>query len=307
MEACIYDEQVAEEVEQQLSSVQVALVWVNPVQAGKTRAQLNALLRRVSDRGVLVSAHPQTISQLGTKQVLFDTRRMSWSADVKMYTGLAELRAALEEAGPEARVFKQLGGNDGHGVFRVQRVGGAWLVRHAASGSLELTLTLEQLLALLAPYLKASGRIIDQAFQERIAEGTVRCYLVRDQVVGFGAQAVNALCPPGPDGTVPLLTKRVYYDAQEASFQALRAQMGREWLPELGPLLGLDRGDLPLIWDANFLLGPRVHGLHSYRLGEINVSSVYPFPDAALKPLARATRAALERQSLDGAGGEALD
>ena len=47
-----------------------------------------------------------------------------------------------------------------------------------------------------------TGRIIDQAYQERLPEGMVRLYLVRDEVVGFGHQAINALFPPSP-GAAP--------------------------------------------------------------------------------------------------------
>ena len=37
---------------------------------------------------------------------------------------------------------------------------------------------------------------------------------------------------------------------------------------------------LPLLWDANFLLGPKDnYGKDTYVLCEINVSSVYPYPE----------------------------
>jgi hypothetical protein len=57
-------------------------------------------------------------------------------------------------------------------------------------------------------------------------------------------------------------------------------------------LLGIDIADLPVIWDCDFLLGPRNNaGEDTYVLCEINVSSVAPFPDAAVEPLARAVLA----------------
>ena len=50
---------------------------------------------------------------------------------------------------------------------------------------------------------------------------------------------------------------------------------------------------LPLLWHANFLLGPKTaSGEDTYVLCEINLRSVYPFPDEALEPL---VRTALER------------
>jgi hypothetical protein len=56
----------------------------------------------------------------------------------------------------------------------------------------------------------------------------------------------------------------------------------------LAKLLELDRRDLPVIWDADFLYGPRTAaGENSYVLCEINVSSVFPIPDQAPEEIAQ--------------------
>jgi hypothetical protein len=53
---------------------------------------------------------------------------------------------------------------------------------------------------------------------------------------------------------------------------------------------------LPVIWDADFLYGPKdAIGADTYVLCEINVSSVYPFPDDALPSLAAETLAQIKR------------
>ena len=53
-------------------------------------------------------------------------------------------------------------------------------------------------------------------------------------------------------------------------------------------MLEIQRRDLPLIWDADFMLGPPTsNGSDRYVLGEINVSSVFPIPDEALAEIAR--------------------
>ena len=58
--------------------------------------------------------------------------------------------------------------------------------------------------------------------------------------------------------------------------------MEDEWTPQLTSLLDMARPDLPMIWDADFMLGPKgADGTDSYVLGEINVSSVFPIPDEA--------------------------
>jgi len=50
-----------------------------------------------------------------------------------------------------------------------------------------------------------------------------------------------------------------------------------------------------MLWDADFFYGPKdAEGADTYVLCEINVYSVYPFPDAALAPLAREVGAHLQ-------------
>ena len=58
----------------------------------------------------------------------------------------------------------------------------------------------------------------------------------------------------------------------------------------------LEKAQLPILWDADFLYGQKdADGADTYILCEINVSSVYPFPDDALGPLAAETFAQIER------------
>ena len=54
--------------------------------------------------------------------------------------------------------------------------------------------------------------------------------------------------------------------------------------------LGIDAASLPIIWDADFLYGPRTaSGEDTYVLCEINVSSVFAIPDQAPAAIARLT------------------
>ena len=76
--------------------------------------------------------------------------------------------------------------------------------------------------------------------------------------------------------------------------------MESEWTPQMMQLLGIDTDSLPIIWDADFLYGPRdAAGQDTYVLCEINVSSVFPFPEQA--PLEIARLAMTRLQSKDGA------
>ena len=81
---------------------------------------------------------------------------------------------------------------------------------------------------------------------------------------------------------------RLYTSSTDPRFQRLRRLMEDEWTPQLISLLDIRRSDLPMIWDADFMLGPSgADGTDSYVLGEINVSSVYPFPSDAPAAIAR--------------------
>jgi hypothetical protein len=140
--------------------------------------------------------------------------------------------------------------------------------------------------------------MIDQAYQARLPEGMIRCYLVHDRVAGFGHQAVNALYPAPPGArpeAAPQPGPRLYHPATLAEFQPLTRRLEQEWLPAVQRLLDIETAQLPVLWDCDFLLGPRNDaGEDTYVLCEINVSSVSPFPDAAVEPLARATLARVQ-------------
>jgi hypothetical protein len=75
-------------------------------------------------------------------------------------------------------------------------------------------------------------------------------------------------------------------------FQSLKHQLELEWLPAVQHLLGIDTAQLPVLWDCDFLLGPKNDaGEDTYVLCEINVSSVSPFPDSAVEWVAKAALA----------------
>jgi hypothetical protein len=76
--------------------------------------------------------------------------------------------------------------------------------------------------------------------------------------------------------------------SRETLSQALRAKMQNEWTAQMMAVLGIDVASLPIIWDADFLYGPRTaSGDDSYVLCEINVSSVFAIPDQAPAEIAR--------------------
>ena len=309
-EPAVYDEETEDEVRRQLLAVDGVLVWVDPIQQGKSRTELDALLRDVAARGPWVSAHPDVILKMGVKEVLYRTKHLGWGTDTQLYRAAAEFAAAfpsrLQETGP--RVIKRNRGNGGLGVWKVELVSApaneAPLVRvlEARRGSLPEELPLSEFLTRCEPYFAADGCIVDQPYQPRLPDGMIRCYMGVDKVVGFGHQLIKALIPPppeGPDSPAAQPGPRIMHGAEAEPFQGLRAKMEAEWTPQMIEILGIDKASLPIIWDADFLYGPRTQsGEDSYVLCEINVSSVFAIPDQA--PAAIAHLASTKLRSARG-------
>jgi hypothetical protein len=295
----VYDDDIVGEVREQILAVDGVLVWVDPIHEGKTRSVLDAMLRDVASRGPWVSAHPDVILKMGVKEVLHRTKHLGWGTDTHLYRTAADFTdvfpSRLQSAGP--RVLKRNRGNGGQGVWKVELisklVGDASVVRvlHAQRGSKPEEMPLAEFMTRCETYFAADGCIVDQPFQPRLPEGMIRCYMGVDKVVGFGHQLIKALIPPppeGPDSPAAQPGPRIMHGPDAEPFQRLREKMEAEWTPQMMEVLGIDATLLPIIWDADFLYGPRTpSGEDSYVLCEINVSSVFAIPDQAPAAIAR--------------------
>jgi hypothetical protein len=300
-EPALYADDVADQVRDQLLRCNGVLVWVDPISEGRDRVVLDALLRDVASNGVWVSTHPDVILKMGVKEVLHRTRHLGWGTDTYLYRDIGALREEfpqrLRAAGP--RVLKQNRGNGGQGVWKVESGQDGAIVRvlHAPRGSVPQEMPLGDFMRLCGPYFANEGCIIDQPFQARIPDGMIRCYMGADKVVGFGHQLIKALIPPPPEGPESEAAQpgpRIMHPAAAPEFQALRRKMESGWTPQMMQLLDIDAGSLPVIWDADFLYGPcDASGQDTYVLCEINVSSVFPFPDHAPSEIARLALARL--------------
>ena len=298
-EPAVYADDIAGEIRDQLLKVDGVLVWVDPIHDGQNRTVLDAMLRDVASRGPWVSAHPHVILKMGVKEVLHRTKHLGWGTDTHLYRTATAFRAGfpcvLQSAGP--RVLKQNRGNGGQGVWKVEQIvpsasgGAAVRVLHAKRGSVPEEAALADFMTRCETYFAPGGCIVDQPFQQRLPDGMIRCYMAADKVVGFGHQFVKALITPppeGPDSKAAQPGPRIMHPASAAPFQALRAKMESEWTPRMMEVLGIDAASLPMIWDADFLYGPRTaSGEDTYVLCEINVSSVFPIPEQAPAAIAR--------------------
>lgn len=289
-----YTEEATEEIRARLLEMDGVLVWVDPITDGRDRSKLDHMLQDLSEHGVWVSAHPKVIQSIGTKDVLFETRRLGWGANTHLYRDPLEFKerfpASLNSANP--RVLKQRRGNGGIGTWKVELASYASKIAHsdpivrvqeARRGSAPENLALSTFMSRCEKYFLGGACLIDQEFQSRTEEGMIRCYLVHDAVVGFSTQK------PTRPGDFVMARDKTMYEPSEPRFEYLKAKMESEWVPELQQLFSIDRNSLPVIWDADFLYGPKNReGGDTYVLGEINVSAVLPFPLSAVEKIAQA-------------------
>jgi hypothetical protein len=303
-EPAVYADDMCDAVRRQLLTCDGVLVWVNPLDEGLTRTKLDPMLREVASKGPWVSAHPDVILKMGIKEILHRTKHFSWGTDTNVYRTVEEFRdrfpTVLRQG--RARVLKQNRGNAGQGIWKVENTdrhgmsGEIITVLEARRGSMPERLALKIFMKRCEGYFAARGCIVDQLFQSRLPEGMIRCYMGAERVVGFGHQLIKALVTPppeGPDSAGAQSGPRIMHGPDAPAFQALRTKMEHEWTPQLMQSLDIDANSLPIIWDADFLYGPRTPaGDDTYVLCEINVSCVFAVPEEAPAAIARL---ALER------------
>ncbi|MHB8379402.1 MAG: Cj0069 family protein [Acidimicrobiales bacterium] len=301
-----YREEDSDDVKRALLASEAVLVWADPLSGDLTRDSLDMLLRTVSRAGVLVHTHPDTILKMGTKDVLYDTRTLSWSLETDSYPDHASFveQFAKNLSDGSARVLKQHRGNGGIGVWKVQALAPfdvsarseeiSVRIQHAAprDGQTE-DVALSNFMERMRAYFESAGHLIDQAFAPRVSEGMVRAYLVKADVVGFARQYADRNAPGAPslspDRVFGIPAPKTMLDVECDEFADLRKRLEDQWVPALMDVVSLSHAQLPLLWDADFLFGPKsADGRDTYRLCEINVSCVSPFPDAAPLKLARA-------------------
>jgi len=296
-----YSDDAVDEVRQELFSCDGVLVWVNPIQDEANRWQLDRLLREASEHGIFVSANPDVILKLGTKEVLFQTRELGWGSDTALYRTVSDFEERfpprLVEHG--RLVLKQGRGNGGNGVWKVELIEDKHVevefdpivrVQDARSkdGSTE-TMSLADFMGRCNEYFSWSGCLVDQEYQERLADGMLRCYFTHDEVVGFARQWPRGLLELEPGSSSREVPSTVMEGPDVPAYQLLRVKAESEWVPQMKTILGLERESLPVIWDADFLYGPKnAAGEDTYVLCEINVSAVWPFPSMVSDKIAAA-------------------
>ncbi|HEX2381646.1 MAG TPA: Cj0069 family protein [Acidimicrobiales bacterium] len=292
-EPIVYREADAHAIRRSLSHCDGVLVWVDPIGSdGETRQGLDRILREVASHGIWVSAHPDVIAAIGTKDVLYRTRQLGWGCDTHRYADVATFRnqfpSRLFNDGP--RVLKQQRGNGGRGVWKVEVLHRSPTdvsvsVHHAQPRDTTTEqLTLHAFMNRCEAYFGHGDVLIDQPFQSRVFEGLIRVYLVAHQVIGFALQGAGDLLtqPGAAQHIMGLPSPKTMFPEDHKPFQALRQLVETEWVPAMRRIVDIPTDRLPVLWDADFLLGPKTpDGNDTYVLCEINASCVTPFPPEA--------------------------
>ena len=282
VETVLYNDTLVDSYRQSLNQLDALLVWVNPVEQGQNRNVLDELLVELESAGVFVSSIPETIMKIGTKDVLFKTRNLEWGSDVELYATLEDFRNRFPASimNGQTRVLKQFRGNGGDGVFKVRAMERDILVLHAKRGAVEERMDANTFFDHFSGYFVGGGPMLNQEWNDNIANGMVRCYMSGHHVAGFGYQEINALYPQ--DGPVSP-GRRFYFTEQCALFADLRMLMEERWIDQLLEVSDLGAEKLPVIWDADFFINSMVpNSPGRYTLCEINVSSVSPVPESAI-------------------------
>ena len=116
-EPVVYDDAVADRLGARMLELDAVLVWVDPIVRGQDRRVLDALLRDVAASGVVVSAHPDVIDAMGTKEILYRTKDLPWGTDtISIARWMPSGRVARRAAVLQPRVLKQDRGSGGNGV-----------------------------------------------------------------------------------------------------------------------------------------------------------------------------------------------
>jgi len=300
-----YTDDVSNEVEKNLcGNFDGVVCWVDPVCTNsrgdeETRADwacndggLDKLLRRVADKGLRVSTHPDIIEKVGTKRVLYETRNEPWGlADTHYYKTKEDLRKHLGNSisSDKRRILKMDRGSSGKGVWRCDIVEESpphpknneslfMRIQNAGDDMVEEKVSLEKMLNRLEERMdRTGGGVVDMPFLPEVSKGILRCYMMRDKCRGI----LHQLPLSSSDDTLknkPSLypnlnvSKSKRYNTKglpegkrihppdSPQYQELVITLENDWVPKLVRSVGLlshneasIRDALPVVWDIDFI------------------------------------------------------
>ncbi len=214
VDSILYHNSISGKLEKELLNYDAILVWVNPIEQGSDRQILDALLIKLAEQGRFVSAHPDTILKMGTKEILYKVRETEFGGDTKLYNSFKDFkeRFLVSNELTGTRILKQYRGNGGSGVFKIDTGNlndNRIAVTHAKNGDEETQMTVDDFFLSFESYFHNNSMLIDQEWNANIINGMVRCYLCGSRVTGFGYQEINALYPFKEDQVSVFILRKI--------------------------------------------------------------------------------------------------
>ena len=292
VDSVLYNDTISDKLAKDLPRYNVILVWVNPIEQQGDRKILDALLTNLSAQGCFVSAHPDTILKMGTKEILYKIRETEFGGDTKLYHSLDDFKERFFKNNPGIRILKQYRGNGGDGVYKINTTNfenNKISITHAKNGNEEKLVSVDGFFKMFESYFNTNSMLVDQQWNQNIVNGMVRCYLSGSKVTGFGYQEINALYPKTESNPVfKKPSQRFYFSEDCGLFSDLRNTLEKSWIAQLQEITGIKTDMLPVIWDADFFINKinTENTNEKYSLCEINVSCVSPFPESSIPYIA---------------------
>lgn len=258
-----------------------AVAYVSRINPGnlKNEASYFALLRDLSDKGIIGMPHPDAMIGYGAKDALVKLTSTSLvPEDTFAYYTLDELVDNFPSALANGeRVLKQNRGSTGEGIWRVSLVDKGTEHPHAKT-QIKCTEAkdnhveyweLGAFMQFCEKYIVGdNGMLVDMPFLPRIKEGEIRLLMLKDKPINV----VHKKPADSEDAfSATLFSGAQYrYDSPEDWSELVEGFLDQ--LPEITSMLG--GYDLPLIWTADFILDNAADGSDTYILGEMNCSCV---------------------------------
>ena len=297
VESVLFHDSRMKYLEQKLPEFYAIMLWVDPIVQGVDRRLMDEILSNAAKNGTLVSTHPDIIAKIGTKEVLYTTKKMDWGSDVQFYPDYQdfEKRFVASLSGTGIRVLKKHRGSSGNGIYKVYLAGNNICVVAASSPEEERILSRDDFHKEWRGYFEGGGMLIDQQWSDAIANGMVRAYITGNKVTGFGYQESVALCPLTYNDKLRAPGRRYYFSEHCGMFQDLRGIMESKWIPQLQKIHSITDEAMPLLWDVDFFINDvnTPDTVKKYTMCEINVSGVSPFPPSCIPHIVNAIKSKL--------------
>uniref|UniRef100_A0A7S2X9Z1 DUF6815 domain-containing protein n=1 Tax=Lotharella oceanica TaxID=641309 RepID=A0A7S2X9Z1_9EUKA len=262
---------------------------INPgTYEGVTQSKLDGLLNDMVKEGKKGMSSAESMQKMGAKDALVKIKDLECGLScTAAYYDMKSLTENFPKtmASGDIRVLKQNRGSQGEGIWVCKLAPGE--EKKIADGKCpEDTLldlqeaydnhkeqqTIGDFMKYCKKYLDGeNGQLVDQKFLPRIVEGEVRVFMIGDKPVEL---IHKKPAEGGISATLSSGAKYVKYAPDDAKFTLLMSKFKAD-LPKLMEALDLKGQPLPLVWTADFILGPKTaDGQDTFFVGEFNCSCV---------------------------------